>query len=210
MSGARAGDDLKTISGCLILLCSLAIVGCGSSRPAPQPAAPATPYIHRPEPDFRVFTGGDEVPVASFPFEDSGGYIRATMEVESAASKDPARPPTTNDVIFPVKGDGVLSILFRRPKPGEHGGRVVIRCRSGEAESEAEFEPNLWFDRPSSIVTFESKVGEAMNTPGEGHEVVLARYVARNIPAEVRLAFKAVFSDRPIAPRVKAGLKLSP
>jgi len=175
------------------------IEGCdGPKPPIPPPPAPMPLAIHRAEPDFRVFSGHDEVPPATFRFEGAGGYVRVTMEVESPVSANPAAAPQVNDVVFPVRGEGTLTILFRRPTPeAHHAGRVLVRCRAGESESEAGFEPALWFGQPSAIVTFESGVGE----------VVLARYVARNAPSEIRLAFKAVFSKTPIASRVKAGTK---
>lgn len=203
---------MRTSRGPLIVSLAIASAGCGTPMPPPSPPPAPTPLtVHRPDPDFRVFPGNDEVPPASFRFEGAGGFVRATLEVESQAATGPTPPPPTiNDVVFPVRGEGTLSILFRRPTPEHHGGRVVVRCRAGGAESEAEFEPVLWFGQPSAIVTFESRVGEPSNAAAEGREVVLARYVARNAPSEIRLAFKAVFSKDPIGPRVKAGMKGGP
>ncbi len=200
------GDWLKSSAVALPLAC-----GCGTADPTPPPAPARTPLaVHRAEPDFRVFSGNDEVPPATFRFEGADGFVRLTMEVESPASTATSPAPQINDVLFPVRGEGTLSVLFRRPTPEDHAGRVVIRCRIGESESTAEFEPTLWFGRPSAIVTFESRVGEPANAAEEGREVVLARYVARNAPSEIRLAFKAVFSKKPIGPRVKAGMKAGP
>ena len=106
-----------------------------------------------------------------------------------------------------AEGDGRLSVAIKRPWPEHPNGRVTIRCLSGAEESSADFEPELWFHEPGAIVTFESPMGEASGPVVEGKEVILGRYVARNIPRDIRVTFRAVFSRDPLAPRVKAGLK---
>ncbi len=187
----------------------LIVLGCGGPKPpgSPPPVVAVGPLtIHRAEPESRVFEEHEDVPPATFRFDGAEGYVRATMEVESASPGG----PQVNDVLFPAKGSGQLAIVIHRPTPGHLGGRVTIRCRTGEEESEAEFEPTLWFGRRTAIITFESRIGDAANPVAAGREVVLARYVARNAPTEIRLAFKAVFSRTPIEPRTKAGMKPRP
>ena len=84
---------------------------------------------------------------------------------------------------------------------------MTLRCRSGGEESEALYEPAIWLAHPSAIVTFEPVGADPANPVAEGREVILARYVARNLPSDIRLTLKAVFSEEPVAPRVKAGVK---
>ena len=89
---------------------------------------------------------------------------------------------------------------FKRPSPEHPNGRVTIRCESGSKVSDADFEPELWYHQPGAIVTFESSLGDDANRVVEGKEVVLGRYVARNIPRDIGLSFKAVFTKDPVAP----------
>jgi hypothetical protein len=156
---------------------------------------------------MRVFSSEDEIATTSYAFDGARGSVRVTMETEGTSSSTAPAPPTINDVLFKADGDGRLSIAIKRPWPEHPNGRVTIRCLSGEEASSADFEPELWFHVPGAIVTFESPLGEASNPVVEGKEVILGRYVARNIPKDIRVTFKAVFSREPIAPRVKAGIK---
>lgn len=129
------------------------------------------------------------------------------MVLEGVAASNSTTPISLNDVLFHVEGGGQISATFKRPWPEHPNGRVTIRCLSGQEESSAEFEPELWFHFPAAIVTFESPVGEASTPVVDGKEIVLGRYVARNIPRDIRLTIKAVFSREPVAPRTRAGLK---
>ncbi len=129
------------------------------------------------------------------------------MEIEGASDSKTTIPLSINDVLFKAEGDGRLTVSFKRPWPGHENGRVMIRCFSGEEESSADFEPELWFHHPTGIITVESPLVEPTNPVVEGKEVILARYVARNLPHDIRLNFKAVFSREPVPPRVKAGMK---
>lgn len=160
---------------------------------------------------MRVFSSGDEVPSASYAFEGAKGSVRVTMEIggtSGATSNDPPTAPTSlNDVLFQAEGDGRLTVSIKRPWPEHPNGRVAIRYLSGREESTAEFEPELWFHLPGAIVTFESPLGESSNPVVEGKEVVLGRYVARNIPHDLRVTFKATFTKDPVAPRTKAGVR---
>ena len=160
---------------------------------------------------MRVFTSQDEIPPVSYGFQGAEGSLRVTMEIEGVPGSNPGAttpgPPSVNDVLFKAEGDGRVSVTFKRPWPEHPNGRVTIRCLSGEEESSAKFEPELWFHLPGAIVTLESPPGEPPNAVVPGKEVVLGRYVARNIPHDLRLTFKAVFSRDPVAPRTKAGVK---
>jgi hypothetical protein len=186
-------------------------VGCGNPKPVPvPPARPVVPLaIHRPDSSMRVFSGEEETPTASYLFEGARGSVRVTMEIEGNSAPNPAHPMplSTNDVLFKAVGDGRLSVAFKRPSPEHPNGRVTIRCLSGDEDSSAEFEPELWYHLPGAIVTFEPSVGDSNEPVVIGKEVVLGRYVARNLPRDIRLTFKAVFTRDPVAPRTKAGLK---
>lgn len=178
--------------------------GCSGPKPPPVAVVATVPLaVHRPEPAVRAFPADEEIPPIGFAFEGAPGNVRVTMEIERTSASPAA--PTVNDVLFRASGSGRISVGFRRAWPGHDEGRATIRCRSGEEESEAVFEPELWFRHPSAIVTFESPLGEPSNPVAEGREIVLGRYVARNLPVDIRLTLKAVFSKDPIAPRVKAG-----
>lgn len=196
--------------GWLAWIAFVVLVGCHGTKPIPPISSPSpVPLsIHRPEGGSRVFSGEDETAAAStFPFEGATGSVRLTMEVASGGTPNAPGVPTVNDVLFQAVGEGRIAIGFRRPTPGHPEGRVTIRCRSGDEESEAEFEPAIWLGHPSAIVTFEPVAADPANPVVEGREVVLARYVARNLPSDIRLTLAAVFSKDPIAPRVKAGAK---
>ena len=156
---------------------------------------------------MRVFSAQEEVPSSVYTFEGARGSVRVTMEIEGNSVSTAPVPPFVNDVLFKAEGDGRLSVTFKRPWPGHENGRVTIRCFSGEEESTADFEPELWFHQPAAIITIESPPGDPSNPVVEGKEMVLARYVARNIPRDIRLNFKAVFSREVVPPRVKAGMK---
>ena len=189
------------------------LVGCEGPKPTTGPTArPNDPLaIHRADSPMRVFSGGDEVPPTSYGFEGAKGSVRVTMEFGGVpgptSSHLPAPPASLNDVLFQAEGNGRLTVTIKRPWPEHPNGRVTIRCLSGQEESTAEFEPELWFHLPGAIVTFETPLGEPSNPVVEGKEVVLGRYVARNIPQDIRLTFKAVFTRDPITPRTKAGVK---
>ncbi len=147
------------------------------------------------------------MPSSAYAFEGSRGSVRVTMEIEGTSDPKTQIPPFVNDVLFKAEGDGRLTISFKKPWPEHENGRITIRCLSGEEESSAEFEPELWFHHPGAIITIESPLGEPTNPVVEGKEVILARYVARNISHDIRLNFKAVFSREAVPPRVKAGMK---
>ena len=191
-------------SGLLALL--VGVVGCdGATPPTAPPAGPVEPLaIHRPDSTTRVFSGADETPGASYLFAGASGSVRVTMEVEGTTA---SAVPTVNDVLFRAQGDGRISVAFKRPWPGHPDGRVTIACRSGEEESSSEFEPELWYHKPGAIVTFEPPGPEPIEPVAAGKEIVLGRYVARNVPRDVRVSFKAVFAREPVAPRTKAGAK---
>jgi hypothetical protein len=129
------------------------------------------------------------------------------MEVEKTSATPGQGTTTVNDVLFRAVGDGKISISFRRPSPGHHEGKVLIRCSSGGEESEADFEPETWLSHPSAIVTFEPIPSDFAHPVEEGREVVLVRYLARNMPVDIRLTLKALFSKEPVEPRVKVGPK---
>jgi hypothetical protein len=191
------------------LVCAV-LLGCQGSETSPvaPPSRPAVPLtIKRGEAPTRVFSSEDEVPAISEAFEGGRGSVRVTMEVERSSTSTTPIPVSLNDVLFKAEGDGRILIAFKRPWPEHPNGRVTIRCQSGGEESSAEFEPELWFHLPAAIVTFESPPGEASGAVVERKEIVLGRYVARNIPQDIRLTFKAVFSRDPVPPRMKAGIK---
>ena len=213
-------DSPLTIPGRvrLVLLASslplLALLeGCGTKPAIPSPPIrPIGPLaIHRAESPTRVFSSQDEVPSATYAFEGAKGSVRVTMEIGgtpgTSSGEAPAVPASLNDVLFKAEGDGRLTFSIQRPSPEHPNGRVAIRCLSGKEESTADFEPELWFHLPGAIITFESPLGEPSNPVVEGTEVVLGRYVARNIPHDIRLTFKAAFTRDPVAPRTKAGIK---
>ena len=182
-------------------------LGGGGARPAPAPPRPVGPLeIRRPDSGVLVFLGSAETPGAAYEFEGASGSVRVTMEVDGPSGPNPDRPavPIVNDVLFKAEGDGRISVAFKRPTPDLPNGRVTIRCVSGDEESSAIFEPELWYHQPEAIVTLEATPPEAKERAVAGKEIVLGRYVARNIPRDIRLTFKAVFTREPVAPRTKA------
>ena len=184
------------------------LIGCGKSTPVPAPGGnnPAGVLsIRQQKSNLHVFSAEDEPTPSSYPFSGARGSVRVTMEVEGASAPvagQPA-PPTINDVLFQAEGSGQVSVHFRRPTPDHPNGQVEIRCLSGREESTAKFEPELWYHLPGAIVTFEPAPPDATGAVIPGREVVLGRYVARNLPRDLRLTFKAVFTAEPLAPRTK-------
>jgi hypothetical protein len=187
------------------------LVGCEGSKPTPPPTLavrPNVPLSVRPsEAPTRVFSSEEEIPTTYSTFGGARGSVRVTLEVEG--SNDPSKPAalSLNDVLFKAVGEGRISMAIKRPWPDHPNGRVTICCCSGNEESSAEFEPELWFHKPGAIVTYESVGGEPASPVGEGKEVVLGRYIARNTNQDVRLTLKAMFSKNPVPPRTNAGIK---
>jgi hypothetical protein len=204
---ARVIIDLKATGVVVLFVCGL-LAGCEDSKPtAPPTPRPTVPLaIRRGDAPTRVFTGEDEIPKISYGFDGGKGSVRVTMEVEGISGSTPVTT-SLNDVLFKAEGQGRISVAFRRPWPEHPNGQVTIGCVSGSEDSSAVFEPELWFHQPGAIITLESPLGEPSNPVVEGKEVVLARYVARNISRDLRLTFKAVFTREPVAPRTKAGIK---
>jgi hypothetical protein len=128
-----------------------------------------------------------------------------TIELEGSTRTPPKTPPppAINDVLFKAEGQGRIAVAFERPRPEHPSGRVTITCLSGGEESSAIFEPELWYHLPGAIVTFEPTTGEPAESAAPGKEIVLGRYVARNVPQDLRLTFKAIFTREPLAPRTK-------
>ncbi len=191
----------------VLLLAAGLSIGCEGPKPPPAPARPVGPLaIHRPDSGLRVFLGEEETPGTAYEFEGARGSVRVTMEVEGTSASNAAIPPlpSLNDVLFKAEGSGRISVAFNRPSPEHPNGRVTIRCVSGDEECSAEFEPELWYHLPGAIVTFEPASTDSKDSAVLGKEVVLGRYVARNIPKDIRLTFKAVFTREPVAPRTKA------
>ena len=204
---AKTSSDPRLRGLIPLCVCGL-IFGCNTPITPPPPVKPLKPLsVHRADKPMRVFSAEEEIPSSTYTFQGAQGSVRVTMEIEGTSPSTVPTPPVLNDVLFHAVGDGIVSVTFKRPWPGHDNGQVTIRCLSGEEESTASFEPELWFHQPAAIVTFESPVGEPSNPAVEGKEIVLARYVARNIPKDVRLTFKATFTRQPITPRIRAGLK---
>jgi hypothetical protein len=198
----------RTFNHVVVVILSIGMnTGCGGAKTPPTPARPVGPLaIHRPDSSMLVFPGEAETPGAAYEFEGGTGSVRVTMEVDGGSGANPAAPPI-NDVLFKAEGNGRISVAFKRPSPEHPNGRVTIRCSSGEEESSAEFEPELWYHLPGAIVTLESSGADQKDQAVPGKEVVLSRYIARNIPKDIRLTFKAVFTKEPVAPRTKAAPK---
>jgi hypothetical protein len=193
------------------LMIAASLPGCDRTNPPSNRAArPAGPLaIRRPDTALKVFTGQDDPPGASLTFQGAVGSVRVTMEIEGASGPlgMVSPPQSLNDVLFKAEGDGRISVDFRRPWPDHPNGRVTIRCLSGGEESSADFEPELWYHLPGAIVTVEPTPSDAADPVVPGKEALIGRYVARNVPRDVRLTFKAVFTAEPLLPRTKAGLK---
>jgi hypothetical protein len=197
----------------LVLLAVGPLLGCEGAKPPQAPRKPAVPLaIRRPDSRLLVFSGDAETPGTAYEFKGASGSVRVTMEVEGASAPVAANPPHAeippppklNDVLFKAEGDGQISVAFKRPSPEHPNGRVTIACLSGGEESSAEFEPELWYHLPGAIVTLEPTGVEPKDQAVLGKEIVLGRYVARNIPTDIRLTFKAIFTRDPVAPRTKA------
>ena len=193
-----------------VLFAFVPLLGCGGPEPTPAPAKPAVALaIRRPDSGLRVFSGTEETPAMAYEFDGAPGSVRVTMELEGSPASPSTKgsPPAVNDVLFKAEGRGRIAIAFERPKPERPNGRVTITCLSGGEESSASFEPELWYHLPGAIVTFEPTTGEPADSAAPGKEIVLGRYVARNVPQDVRLTFKAVFTREPLAPRTKTELR---
>ncbi|WP_435017666.1 hypothetical protein TA3x_005284 [Tundrisphaera sp. TA3] len=187
----------------LLFLASLP--GC---HPAETPIAtpPASVAVRRSgaEVQARVEPGAQIAPIG-FVLDGVRGYIRATMEIEGTADNP---EPFLHDALFLANGEGRLSIAIREPWPDHPRGRVSIRCEAGGEDSTVDYEPELWFGRPDVAIAIEDPIGPAGVKVSEGDDVVLARIVAESPGARpIRVTFKAAFSDRPIKPRVKAGVR---
>ncbi len=195
-----------------MVLLALIATGCERSRPAPTLAVrPNVPLsVHPCEAPTRVFSAEEEIPTSFSTFEGASGSVRVTLEIDGT---NPSGHPTRislNDVLFKAVGEGRISLTIKRPWTEHPNGRVTISCRSAGEESSADFEPELWFHKSGAIVTFESVGGEASSPVGEGREVVLSRYIARNLPHDIRMTLKANFSKTPVPPRTNAGPKPTP
>jgi hypothetical protein len=188
------------------LLVLLALLpGCGPAD-APTEATPATVAIRRAgtEVQTQVETRSKVAPLG-FEFSGMRGYVRVTMEIEGTADNP---EPFLHDALFLARDEGRLTVAFREPWPDHPRGRVSIRCEAGGEDSTVDYEPELWFGRPDVAVEIEDPIGTAGAKVSEGEDVVLARVVATSRDARpIRVTFKAAFSDRPIKPRVKAGVR---
>jgi hypothetical protein len=193
----------------LVISCGI-IAGCERSK-APPPTLSVKPgvplSVHPSEAPTRFFSSEEEIPSTYSTFEGATGSVRVTLEVQESSSNGEPAPHSLNDVLFKAVGDGRICLTIKRPWPEHPNGRVTIACRSGGEESSADFEPELWFHKPGAIVTFESVGGESSSPVGEGTEVILGRYVARNLPHDIRVTLKAMFSKKPTPPRTNAGPK---
>jgi hypothetical protein len=185
-------------------------VGCEKSKPPPPSLSirPSVSLAVRPsEAPTRVFSSEEEIPTTFSTFEGARGSVRVTLEIEGNSNNSKPVPMSVNDVLFKAVGEGRISMAIKRPWPEHPNGRVTICCCSGSEESSADFEPELWFHKPGAIVTFESVGGDPLGPMSEGREVVLGRYIARNVPHDLRVTLKAMFSKDPVTPRTNAGIK---
>jgi hypothetical protein len=190
-----------------VLLALGTCAGCTPPPAIPPPAKPAVALaIHRPSGELLVFSGEAETPGTAYEFDGAPGSVRVTMEISGTTGSPSAHsaPPIINDVLFKAEGRGRIAVAFKRPWPEHSNGRVTITCDSGGEESSASFEPELWSHLPGAIVTLEPAAGESNEAVNPGKELVLSRYTARNIPRDLRLTFKAVFTRDPLPPRTKA------
>ncbi len=182
-------------------------VGCGGTKAPTAKAKPVGPLaIRRPGFGDAGLSGRGRDSGAVYDFQGGPGSVRVTMEVAGARERTRRIPaaPTIKDVLFKAEGDGRIWVAFMRPSPEHPNGQVTIRCVSGDEDCSAKYEPELWYHLPGAIVTLESAGGDQKDQAVPGKEVVLGRYVARNIPRDIRLTFKAVFTREPVPPRTKA------
>jgi hypothetical protein len=188
------------------------LIGCSGSKPPPtlsvKPSSPLSVQLYNVS--ARVFSAEDEVPNTLAFFHGGTGSVRVTLEIDGSVSSSKSSPISVNDVLFKAAGDGSIALTIKRPSVDHPKGLLTITCLSGTEESSAEFEPELWFEKPGAIVTFEPVGGENSVPISEGTEVILGRYVARNLPQDIRLTLKAMFSKKPVPPRTNAGLKSVP
>jgi hypothetical protein len=197
----------------LFVFSMVGLVGCGEIKPSAPSLAlkPVIPLmVHPSEAPTRVFSSEEEIPTTFSSFDGAKGSVRVTLEIEGNSKSSRPTPMSINDVLFKAVGEGRISLAIKRPWPEHPNGRVTIGCCSGTEESSAEFEPELWFDKPGAIVTFESVGSDSASLTGEGKEIVLGRYVARNVPQDIRLTLKAMFTREPVTPRTNAGMKPVP
>jgi hypothetical protein len=197
----------------LLLIATVGFVGCEETKPPYSRVAvkPFVPFsVHPSEAPTRVFSSEEEIPTIFSTFDGAKGSVRVTLEIEGTSKSSKPTPLFINDVLFKAIGEGRISLAIKRPWPDHPNGRVTICCCSGAEESSAQFEPELWFDKPGAIVSFESVGGDSTSLVGEGKEIVLGRYVARNVPQDIRLTLKAIFSKEPVSPRTNAGMKPTP
>ncbi len=192
-----------------VLIITCLAWGCGSSKQPPPTLSVGTGVplsVRHSEAPTRVFSNDEEIPSLVSTFEGGRGSVRVTLEVEGPSNN--GKPSlSVNDVLFRAVGTGRISLAIQRPFPDHPNGRVTIAGQSGTEESSAEFEPALWFHQPGAIVTFESVGGESSTVISEGKEIILGRYIARNIPHDIRVTLKAMFSTNPVPPRTNAGPK---
>ena len=142
------------------------------------------------------------VPPTQFSFEGAPGNVRLTVEVDGGAG-----PVMLNDILFRAEGSGTLSLTLRKPGPDQKVGRLTVDCRSGGEDSSAELDAGLWFADSDALVGVESRLTATPLRITEGTETILARYSAISAHRTIRMVWKAVFSNAPITPRVKAGMK---
>lgn len=134
------------------------------------------------------------------------GHLRVTMEVEGTG--EPYKAPFLHDALFLLEGDGRLAITFREPTPGREHGRVTIRCGGPESETTVDYEPELWYARPGATARVDIPIPEGKPAPLTLTDQTLAvvEATAPNAPP-VRVTLRVAASDRPIKPRVKAGVR---
>ena len=192
----------------LVLLVALlgGVAGCTKAPPL-QPKATGRLVVRVPQGNTQVLSDANEVPQLETSFEGAPGHIRVTLEVEGQLPSGRTGTTSLNDVLFRASGDGRIVLTIKKPDPTHPRGEVQLLCQSAGEESLASFEPSLWFDKPSSIVVFEPTINDAGSAPVEGREMTLGRFVARNLPQDIRVTLKAVFSARAMPPRTNAGTR---
>ncbi len=207
LSGSKLPHSMWSVALCLL-------IGCGETRtptPTSKDIGPLTLEKAGPAGSDVELTPGQPFPRIEFAFTGGPGFAKQIVEVTGTAESKNAGA-FVYDTLFRAQDVGRLRFdLIPNPPDATEPSQAKVRlgAESGGEDSDASYNPRLWFGPGHETTRIRVKIAEhSKGRPLKAdEEIVLAEIVATPSDAgrkPIALTWKVQFSGTPSPPRLKA------